>query len=248
MKFHFKLAVLFLAVASFSFAGTTQGGVFTVSTTPAQFSTTLGNVQKITLTVIPGFSGKIFIGGSSLNTSTYVNCFKVLFPNSSGGHSEEFTLEDKSGTDGINTSIIYIAGGVGGETILWRSYATGVSSSLHLTPFMSGPFTLTAGAASSLSVADNLSAIVHVAVIPGMVGKVRVGSSAATARTQPDPTYWGEYKILYPNTGNVAQHNAHSETFEDYTPDGQNGFVLWRYAISADVSGEYPLVTVWKRQ
>ncbi len=239
-----------LLVVSFLFSSTpafavhaTNGGSFTLSTTPTQFSSTLGNVQKITFRVIPGGSGKVWIGNSSLNTSTNAGAFKILFPNTSGGLSDEYTVEDKSSADGINTALFYIAGGVSGEKILWEAYSTGVTASTFLSPMISGPYA--GNDWHNLKIlytpVPTTVAIVSLAMVPGQTGKVHYGYIAIDSECASNVTY--HFKVLWPNSSGTNITDFTQTT----SPDGSNGIRLDRLSACSEVSGEAPLLTVWVR-
>lgn len=65
--------------------------------------------QSIRFQVIPGYCGKMHVGLKGMSVTTCANVLTVLWPNCSGGHSENFTLSDLSGNNGIDPTTIYIA-------------------------------------------------------------------------------------------------------------------------------------------
>ncbi len=247
-----KLLLIFallMTFASFSFAAANQqSGVITVSSTPTQFSTTLGQVQRLTFRVIPGYCGKIYVGNSSMNTSTLAGVFKVLYPNCYGGLSDEYVLEDRTATDGINAAIFYIAGDISGEKILWEGNQTGVTAATNLVPFLVGPFKnqtgMWAAYAAQFGTSSQFAALVQVNVVPGQSGKVEMGNVGIAGSAQPDSSLQGLRKMLYPNDGSMNI----TDSYEDYSPDGSNALLLTRYAVWSTVSTEFPTVAVWQRQ
>lgn len=122
------LQILVLAVATARAQSTILGDQFTVSTAPAAFATGMANVQQIKFSVIPGYCAKVYIGVSGMNKSTYEKVLKVLWPNCNGGFSEEFSIADPSGRDGLDPNTIYIAGDIANEKIAWSALRTGLTS------------------------------------------------------------------------------------------------------------------------
>lgn len=238
-------AVALLTISLLMLASVPASASVVLSATPTTIGAGTGapGVQQVTIRVIPGYCGKVFIGGAAMNTTTYANTYKVLYPNCSGGFSEEWTLTDLSGKDGIDLNTVYIAGQIPGERVLVEKFATGIAASGTLTAVVSGPAKTSLPA--MLPITSYMSAMVHITVIPGMVGKIRVGNSFGPA--QPDAFYTSERKMLYPNTGNTSQNNAHSEEYWLKWPGGVNGYDSGNLGIWREVSGEYPLVTVWQR-
>jgi len=104
------------------------GDQLTVSTTPAQFSTSMAPVQSIRFQVIPGFCGKMYIGLQGMNVATYAKVLAILWPNCTGGPSESFTLSDSSGHNGIDPTTLYIVGGTAGEQLAWSAFRSGLST------------------------------------------------------------------------------------------------------------------------
>lgn len=74
-------------------------------------------VNKLTIRVIPGFVGKVFVGNAAMDPNSYVGTLAILFPNL-GAHSEEYVVHDPSGDDGIDLCGIYLAGEVPGENAI----------------------------------------------------------------------------------------------------------------------------------
>ena len=74
--------------------------------------------SKIYFQVIPGLTGKGYIGKSGLVRATLANCIRVLWPNSAGGFSDSFFLESGEDSDVLNLSEYYIDMDVAGEGLL----------------------------------------------------------------------------------------------------------------------------------
>ncbi len=75
-------------------------------------------VSKIYFQVIPGLTGKGYIGKNGLVRATLANVIRVLWPNSSGGFSDSFFLESGEDSDVLNLSEYYIDMDVAGEGLL----------------------------------------------------------------------------------------------------------------------------------
>jgi len=80
-------------------------------------------VSKIYFQVIPGLTGKGYIGKAGLVRATLANCIRVLWPNSSGGFSDSFFLESGEDSDVLNLSEYYIDMDVAGEGLLITYWA-----------------------------------------------------------------------------------------------------------------------------
>ena len=74
--------------------------------------------SKIYFQVIPGLTGKGYIGKSGMVRATLVNVIRVLWPNMSGGFSDSFFLESGEDSDVINLSEYYVDMDVAGEGLL----------------------------------------------------------------------------------------------------------------------------------
>jgi hypothetical protein len=83
-----------------------------LSTDPAQ------RVSKLFFQVIPGLTGKAYIGKPALNKSTLVGVSRILWPNANGGFSDQFFLESQDGSDSIQLSDYAIDVDVAGEGLL----------------------------------------------------------------------------------------------------------------------------------
>ena len=83
-----------------------------LSTDPTQ------RVAKLFFQVIPGLTGKAYIGKPGMNKSTMAGVSRILWPNASGGFSDQFFLEVQDGTDAIPLSDYAIDVDVAGEGLL----------------------------------------------------------------------------------------------------------------------------------
>jgi hypothetical protein len=73
---------------------------------------------KIFFQVIPGLTGKGYIGRSGLNRTTLSGVVRVLWPNTSGGLSDSFFLELGQDSDVLNLASYYIDMDVAAEGLL----------------------------------------------------------------------------------------------------------------------------------
>lgn len=87
--------------------------------TLVQLSTDLTlRVAKLFFQVIPGLTGKAYIGKAGLTRSTLSGVIRVLAPNAAGGVSDSFFLETSDGADAINLASYWIDMDVAGEGLL----------------------------------------------------------------------------------------------------------------------------------
>src|SRR5712692_6870314 len=87
--------------------------------TPVQLSTdTTLRASKIFFQVIPGLTGKGYIGKSGMVRATLANVIRVLWPNTAGGFSDSFFLESNQDADSLNLSEYYVDMDVAGEGLL----------------------------------------------------------------------------------------------------------------------------------
>lgn len=257
------LSLFFFSGPAFAAAGPHLSGSQTIplSTTPTQLACSGQRwVNKLTVRVVPGFEGKVFVGISGMNTSTYANTLAVLYPNG-GAHSEEYVIQDpnNNGDDGIDLCSIYVAGGIGGEKAVAEYESTDLYGTLepiyYLQPFFVEAVT-NSNLTSLLPAGTNYYSVLRVQVIPGNTGKQTI-STAGTKSGPFQPTF-GEAAVLYPNTGNIAQHNAWSESWSIYDPYGMNNLILGTvpqtsgvgiadFQITPQVTGEAVLVSIWRK-
>jgi hypothetical protein len=74
--------------------------------------------SKIYFQVIPGLTGKGYIGTNGLVRATLANTIRVLSPNPNGGISDSFYIESQSDSDVLNLASYYIDMDVAGEGLL----------------------------------------------------------------------------------------------------------------------------------
>lgn len=67
---------------------------------------------------IPGLTSKIYVGSQSMNKATLAGVFRILWPNPSGGISDQFLLTDETGLDGLRLAEYYLDADVAGEGAL----------------------------------------------------------------------------------------------------------------------------------
>ena len=90
----------------------TPGTPVPLSTDPNQ------RVARIFAQVVPGLTGKGYLGKSNMTRATLAGVIRVLWPNSGGGFSENFMVESADGTDSLNLSEYFIDMDVAGEGLL----------------------------------------------------------------------------------------------------------------------------------
>ncbi len=90
----------------------TPGTPVRLSTDPTQL------VSKIFVQVIPGLTGKGYVGRQSINRTTLANVIRVLWPNSSGGFSESFWIESADGTNSLALADYFVDMDVASEGLL----------------------------------------------------------------------------------------------------------------------------------
>jgi hypothetical protein len=87
--------------------------------TPVPLSTDLtARASKIFVQVLPGLTGKAYIGKSGMVRATLANVIRVLWPNPTGGISDSFFLESQEDADVLNLAAYYIDMDVAGEGVL----------------------------------------------------------------------------------------------------------------------------------
>jgi hypothetical protein len=90
----------------------TPGTPVRLSTNPAQ------RVSKLFVQVIPGLTGKCYLGNPSMSKSTLAGVSRVLWPNPTGGFSDQFFLEAQDGKDSIPLAEYAVDVDVAGEGLL----------------------------------------------------------------------------------------------------------------------------------
>jgi hypothetical protein len=91
---------------------TTPGTPVPLSTDPTQ------RVSKIFAQVVPGLTGKGYLGKSNLIRATLAGVIRILWPNSGGGFSENMLIESSDGTDSLNLAEYFVDMDVAGEGLL----------------------------------------------------------------------------------------------------------------------------------
>lgn len=74
--------------------------------------------NKLFFQVIPGLTGKTYVGSASLAKGTLAGVARILWPNSTGGFSETFSIETQDGANSIRLSDYAIDADVAGEGLL----------------------------------------------------------------------------------------------------------------------------------
>ncbi len=74
--------------------------------------------SRLFFQVIPGLTGKTYIGTAGMTKATLGGVARVLWPNASGGFSENFSVESQDGTNSIVLSEYVIDADVAGEGLL----------------------------------------------------------------------------------------------------------------------------------
>jgi len=90
----------------------TPGTPVPLSTDPTQ------QAAKIFAQVVPGLTGKGYLGTSNMIRGTLAGVMRILWPNSGGGFSENFMIESSDGTDTLNLSQYFVDMDVAGEGLL----------------------------------------------------------------------------------------------------------------------------------
>jgi hypothetical protein len=229
----FRSIILAFAAAALAQAATTiAGGTITLTSSPVALSSIYRKVNQVQVKVVPGFACKVYVGTTTHSRTTLSGVFAVLFPNSTGGHSETWELKDPRPNDGIQLQNIALSSDCPGEQVTYHWLSTGTEVA-NLDLLRSGPLP---GGNQLWSGSTTTAQVVDVRVIPGMSGKIRVKIGT------------GEVAVLFPNVGNPNQSNAHSEvwTLWDSASLPNDAFKPSNGSIVADVPGEAALVTLWR--
>ena len=91
---------------------TTPGTPVPLSTDPEQ------KVSKIFVQVIPGLTGKGYIGKSNMSRTTLNGVIRVLWPNTAGGFSDAFALQSTNGSNSLVLSEYFVDMDVAAEGLL----------------------------------------------------------------------------------------------------------------------------------
>jgi hypothetical protein len=74
--------------------------------------------SKVFFQVIPGLTGKTYVGVPFMTKGTLNGVARILWPNTSGGFSETFYIETQDGRDSIRLADYAVDGDVAGEGLL----------------------------------------------------------------------------------------------------------------------------------
>jgi hypothetical protein len=74
--------------------------------------------SKLLFQVIPGLTGKTYVGVAGMTKATLSGVARTLAPNPSGGFSETFYIEAQDGADSIRLEDYVIDADVAGEGLL----------------------------------------------------------------------------------------------------------------------------------
>jgi hypothetical protein len=74
--------------------------------------------SKLFFQVIPGLTGKTYAGVPAMTKATLAGVFRVLWPNPTGGFSENFEIESQDGENSIRITDYAIDADVAGEGLL----------------------------------------------------------------------------------------------------------------------------------
>jgi len=74
--------------------------------------------SKLFFQVIPGLTGKTYVGVADMTKGTLEGVARILWPNASGGFSETFYVESQDGTNSIRLKDYAVDADVAGEGLL----------------------------------------------------------------------------------------------------------------------------------
>ncbi len=87
--------------------------------TPVRLSTDPNEVaNKLFFQVIPGLTGKTYIGVPTMSKGSLAGVARVLWPNAAGGFSETFLVEAQDGENSIHLSEYAVDADVAAEGLL----------------------------------------------------------------------------------------------------------------------------------
>jgi hypothetical protein len=87
--------------------------------TPVPLSTNpTVTASKLFFQVIPGLTGKTYVGNPAMTKATLAGTARVLWPNASGGFSETFYIESQDGENSIRVMDYAVDADVAGEGLL----------------------------------------------------------------------------------------------------------------------------------
>jgi hypothetical protein len=73
---------------------------------------------KVFFQVIPGLTGKTYVGKPSMTKGTLAGVARILWPNPTGGFSENFYIETQDARDSIRLADYAVDADVAGEGLL----------------------------------------------------------------------------------------------------------------------------------
>jgi hypothetical protein len=76
------------------------------------------SASKLFFQVIPGLTGKTYVGGPAMAKATLTGVARILAPNPTGGFSEYFEIESQDGENSIRLTDYAIDADVAGEGLL----------------------------------------------------------------------------------------------------------------------------------
>ena len=74
--------------------------------------------SKVFFQVIPGLTGKTYVGKPTMTKATLAGVARILWPNMSGGLSETFYIESQDGENSIHLADYAVDADVAGEGLL----------------------------------------------------------------------------------------------------------------------------------
>jgi hypothetical protein len=92
--------------------------VVTPGTPVALTGNTSLTASKLFFQVVPGLTGKTYIGRPSMAKSTLAGVARVLWPNAAGGFSETFSIQAQDGENTLRLADYAIDADVAGEGLL----------------------------------------------------------------------------------------------------------------------------------
>ena len=75
-------------------------------------------VTKLFFQVIPGLTGKTYVGAPTMSKTTLAGTARILWPNAAGGFSETFEIEAMDAGDSIHLADYAVDADVAGEGLL----------------------------------------------------------------------------------------------------------------------------------
>ncbi len=87
--------------------------------TPVPLTTdTTVTASKVFFQVIPGLTGKTYVGLPAMTKATFAGVARILWPNTAGGFSENFWVVSQDGTNSIALTEYAVDADVAGEGLL----------------------------------------------------------------------------------------------------------------------------------